>query len=352
MKDHISLDKIQTKHSELIYENPINKLPLLILLLNNKCNSRCITCSYWIKEDKKEIPINNIENWIKDWYELGVKRIVLTGGEPLIHSEIINICKILVDSGFEITILTNGLLLEKYAHQIAKFCKNYIISLNGPELIHNNICNIKNAFKKLKSGVEAIKIQDNNIKITGRCTVQKENFMYMRKVVNTSLILGLNRISFLAADISSTAFNRNNYTLNDESISSIILNPDEIKLLEDEILSLETDYIDFFKIGYIVETPDLLRKKILNYYKAIINQGEFSQIECNCPWVSAVINFDLDVLPCFFQASMGSLNSEPNLSKIINSNNAVSWREYFSVQENTICQRCVCPMTFPFYSAK
>lgn len=91
--------------------NTIKKISFPIQIginLTEKCNLNCTHCS--------KVP-GNVD--LKDWKEIidicdqnQVLNIYLTGGEPLLHPEIIEIIKYIKSKNISITILTNGLLLN------------------------------------------------------------------------------------------------------------------------------------------------------------------------------------------------------------------------------------------------
>ena len=62
----------------------------LTIELTNKCNSRCIHC-YKDEKNSIEVPLDMIIKIIDQAYELNVFQITLTGGDPLLHSNIVEI---------------------------------------------------------------------------------------------------------------------------------------------------------------------------------------------------------------------------------------------------------------------
>lgn len=85
-----------------------------------KCN---LNCSYCHKEGqlkaKKELSLDRIEKIMEAAKEIGIKKIKITGGEPLLRKDIIDIIRIIKKNNFEdISLVTNGLLLKQYAKQL------------------------------------------------------------------------------------------------------------------------------------------------------------------------------------------------------------------------------------------
>jgi radical SAM protein with 4Fe4S-binding SPASM domain len=66
---------------------------------------------------------------------------------------------------------------------------------------------------------------------------------------------------------------------------------------------------------------------------------------CNAPWVSAVVETDGTVRPCFFHRPIGNLGDQ-SLEDIINSKSALDFRKELDIPNNPICNRCVCSLNY------
>ena len=82
---------------------------------------------------------------------------------------------------------------------------------------------------------------------------------------------------------------------------------------------------------------------IAQYYLALNGRGEFPPIRCNAPWVSAVIEADGAVRPCFFHPAYGSLRDD-SFDHIVNSPDAHAFRRGLDPTTNPVCRRCVCTL--------
>jgi radical SAM protein with 4Fe4S-binding SPASM domain len=67
---------------------------------------------------------------------------------------------------------------------------------------------------------------------------------------------------------------------------------------------------------------------------------------CNAPWVSAVVEADGTVRPCFFHRPLGNIH-EKALIETLNGEAAVDFRRRLDIANDPICQRGVCPCIFP-----
>lgn len=323
--------------------DPIARLPILILYPHSRCNCRCLMCDIWRARGKGELAPDEIAGWLPEWRALGVERIVLSGGEALLHSDLDALCAPLHAAGIGITLLSTGLLLRRDAARLVRWCDDVIVSLDGPRETHDRIRNVARAYEKLADGVAAVRAADPRVAVSGRCTIQRENFRELRTTVRAARELRLDRISFLAADVTTEAFNRPG-GWEAERVSGVALSEDELPLLAAEIDALEREHAADFAAGFIAESPEKLRARLLDHFAALLGRGDFAPVSCNAPWVSAVIEADGMVRPCFFQPALGNLRTAGSLMAVLNSPESIAWRQGLDTARDAICRRCVCSL--------
>ena len=257
------------------------------------------------------------------------------------HADLAALSRLLRAEGIRLTLLTAGLLLEAQAPSIAETIDDVIVSLDGPAEIHDQIRRVHKAFDTLERGVQALRRIRPEIEIRGRSTVQKANCTCLRGTIAAARQLGLNSISFLAADVASEAFNRpGGWPAKRQD--AIALGPEEIAMLEQEVELLIQQHSENIAGGFVVESAEKLRR-IVRHFRA--QRGEFPPMapSCNAPWVSAVIEADGTVRPCFFHHSIGNIH-EKALIEILNGETAVDFRRGLDIPNNPICQKCVCSL--------
>ncbi|NKC10693.1 MAG: radical SAM protein [Gammaproteobacteria bacterium] len=325
--------------------DPITQLPVLVLFPHNRCNCRCLMCDIWRIKDKAELGLEAIAHWLQEWRTLGVRHIMLSGGEPLMYSRTWELCALLRKSGIRVTIHSTGVLLEREAKHLISHCDDVILSLDGPQPVHDTIRNIRRAYGRLRDGVSAVRTLAPGFPIAARCTIQRQNFRHMRETVASARELGLDRISFLAADVSSDAFNRLQAWEADK-IESVALSAGDLPHLAEELQKLEAECADEFACGFIAEPPAKLWAKLYQYYQALHGGALFPEVRCNAPWVSAVVETDGTVRPCFFQPPFGNLHETTSLAAILNADASLKWRQHLDVSRDPICMKCVCSFQF------
>ncbi|MDC0037579.1 GTP 3',8-cyclase MoaA [Alphaproteobacteria bacterium] len=151
------------------------KINYLRVSVTDRCDLRCVYC---MKEKMTFLPkseiltLEEIERLCDNFIELGVSKIRITGGEPLVRKDIIELIKKLnfkkdQTNLKEITLTSNGTLLEKHAKELKKFGINRInISLDtiNPDKYKEitRFGNLDNVIKGIKEAINnKIKVKIN-----------------------------------------------------------------------------------------------------------------------------------------------------------------------------------------------
>lgn len=87
----------------------------------NKCPANCSFCSCKNRNKGLEMELEMVEDTITRFKKLGAKCVTITGGgDPMAHPHINDILDFINDSGLEIGLVTNGILLKKMKPEILK----------------------------------------------------------------------------------------------------------------------------------------------------------------------------------------------------------------------------------------
>lgn len=197
------------KRYQTLYSHKIKALPIAILMPHSACNCRCVMCDIWKgNKNTKQLTIDDVKGVLDSLKVLDTKRVLMSGGEALLNKNFFTLCDLITQEGIKITLLSTGLTLERHAEKIISLVDEVIVSLDGDENTHNEIRNIKDAFAELKKGVQAIKKRKPDFRISARCVIHSLNFKKWDKIIIAAKEIGLDHISFLPADVTSEAFNR------------------------------------------------------------------------------------------------------------------------------------------------
>ena len=333
------------KRYRTLQTSRIDALPIVILMPHSACNCRCVMCDIWKdNHNLKQLTENDVVVLLDTLRKFGTKQVVMSGGEALLHPNFFRFCKILRKENIKVSLLSTGLSLKKNAAQLVEWLNDIIVSLDGNETLHDEVRNIPGAFNKLKDGVQSVKNINPGFRITGRTVIHKKNFRQWPSIINAAIEIGLNQISFLPADVSSHAFNRE-VLWSDSKQHEILPGKEELSELKTVIDKLIIDFKERFASGFIAESPEKIQK-IYSYYTAFYGLNPFPYKKCNAPWVSTVIEADGTVRPCFFHSAIGNIHDAP-LDKILNSKQAIHFRKNLSIDTNSTCVKCVCYLNLP-----
>ena len=328
------------KRYRTLQTDRITALPIVLLMPHSACNCRCVMCDIWKGNDHlQQLTEEDVEDLIHSLKKLGTRQVVFSGGEALLHPNFFRFCELLKKEGMKITLLSTGITLKKNAALLVQWVDELIVSLDGDEPTHNTIRNIPGAFQKLADGIAAVKRIDPSFRITGRTVIHRLNFYKWPEIISSAKKIGLSQISFLPADVSSHAFNRD--TLWDASRQQEII-PGEIELAAFKIIMdhLFLDNREDFVSRFIAEPPAKI-EMIYRHYAAYYGLTDFPYKKCNAPWVSAVVEADGTVRPCFFHEPYGNIKKD-SLEKIINSERAIVFRKQLDINNNDTCVKCTC----------
>ncbi len=297
-------------------------------------------CDIWKgNKNAKQLTEEDIQSLLKSLKQLDTKRVVMSGGEALLNKNFFRFCEILKQKDIKITLLSTGLTLDRHAGNILRYVDDVIVSLDGDRELHDEIRNIKGAFDSLATGVKILKGLKPGFPVTARCVIHRFNFKKWDRIITAAKDIGLDSISFLPADVTSQAFNRET-AWNSERQDDVLIHKEELPLLEAMIDTLITTFKAEFDTKFIAESPQKIRK-IGQYYSAQHGLSAFPVKACNAPWVSVVVEADGAVRPCFFHDTLGSIK-EASLTEIINSPESRDYRKKLDTQTNATCVKCVC----------
>lgn len=336
-----SLNHIYQRYRTL-KTHQISALPIVILMPHSACNCRCVMCDIW-KDNKnlKQLTEQDISGLFSALKQFGTKQVLMSGGEALLNQNFFKLCEILKNAGIKVTLLTTGLTIKNHAEQILRWVNDVIVSLDGDQQLHDAIRNIPGAYIKLKEGVQYLKSLNPGYRVTARTVIHRLNFWNWASIIYKAKEMGIDQISFLPADVSSHAFNRQ-MAWEEPRQSEILLSKNELAELKAIATRIIAECSEDFHSGFIAESPE----KIMNiyyYYAAFYGLNPFPYKKCNAPWVSTVIEADGNVRPCFFHDVIGNIR-DSSLTGILNSDEAINFRRSLNTHTNATCVKCVCSL--------
>ena len=312
-------------------------LPLLVVYPTSRCNSACVSCDWWRNTGEGDLTLDEFATLADALPQLGTQVVLFSGGEPLLRPDVFAIARLFRARGVRLHLLTSGVLLERFAVQVAPLFERVIVSLDAAnEALYKQVRGVA-ALTVVERGVARLRQLARHIPITARCTLHRHNYRELPRLIEHARAMGVDAISFLTADVHSNAFGRDRSPSRERLALSSSDVSEFTALVEDTIAS----HADEFATRFVAESPARMRQ-LPQYYAALLGHAPFPPVACNAPWMSAVVEADGDVKPCFFHEALGNIRRTP-LPELID-RNLRAFRHSLDVETNAICERCVCSM--------
>jgi Fe-coproporphyrin III synthase len=314
-------------------------LPMVLFAPTARCNSRCLSCDWWQADGKSDLTMAEIREVAAELPRLGTRVVVFTGGEPLVRPDVMEVADLFRAQGLTLQLLTSGLALERHAAAIAARFQTVIVSLDGhtPEL-YKRIRGV-DGLELVSAGVRRLRALAPQVTVKARSTLHRHNFRHLPDLIAKARELGLDQISFLAADVSSDAFNRLPQVDAGGNRQLLLAAPEaaEFEQVVEATIAREGTALEE---GRVAPGPEGLRR-LVRYYRAHLGgEGGFPPVDCNAPWMSVLIEADGAVRPCFFHPAVGNLRQRP-LRELLG-REMPAFRRKLEIATDPICGRCVC----------
>lgn len=322
----------------------LHTLPLVVLYLTDGCNSRCATCDIW-RNPRRNMSMELVASIVDVFRELGVRWVLLSGGEAMQHPQWPEIARRFRAEGARVMLLTNGLLLRRQIDEVLNSVDEVIVSLDGGTAETYAAIRGVDAFDLVMDGIRAVRT--GGLPVTTRTTLQRANFREMPLIIEEAKAADVSSISFLTVDVSSQfafgpRFEAGSFVEHEPVTSALTFEEaDEFAQVLDEV---QIQFADDFASGRIAESPGKLRHMVA-YFKAISGKGNFPRPRCNAPHFSTVIEVDGTMRPCYFLPGYGKLTPDgDSLFEAINMDSAQALRKAYRSGQRSECERCVCPL--------
>ena len=317
----------------LPWRSPV-RLELLVMAVSDRCDQRCAHCQIWMGAGGggSSLGLEERLRVVEDALASGTRGFLLTGGEPLLSPHLLPLAERIDAAGATLLLATNGMLLERYAESVAALFDEVYLSLDGASAsTHDGLRGVP-AFDRLRAGVAALRGSSPRVHLVARSTLHAGNLHEFPAIVEAARRLGVDHVSFLPIDASSTAFGA-------DAMARRRLVPDAGQLRAFDAA------LDAFEAsrgagdGFVLEPAAKLRR-LARHLRASAGLGPFERPECDAPLWSSVVEADGSVRPCFFHEPVGHARS--GLAALRSSG---AYRETLEAirRPNPVCERCVCP---------
>ncbi|NWG03303.1 MAG: radical SAM protein [Syntrophaceae bacterium] len=150
--------------------SPIPSLRYLELQITNRCNLQCRHC-YLGESSHRDLSLKRIQKVLEEFEEIQGLRLLLSGGEPLLHPHFWEMNDILRNYPFRSVLLSNGTLITE---EVAKRLRVHEvqISLDGMREGHETLRG-KGTFEKTMMAIDHL--QKVNLKVSVATMIHRKN---------------------------------------------------------------------------------------------------------------------------------------------------------------------------------
>lgn len=156
--------------------SPNEFLRTIHIEIANACNERCTHC--YIPNERKNNMIDSALFYriIEEGRKMNIIHITLSGGEPLLHKDILGFLKKCRELELSVNILSNLTLLT--GDIVSEMKKNSLLSVQASlysmdAAVHDSITKLNGSFEKTKNGI--LRLCDEGIPVQISCPIIKQN---------------------------------------------------------------------------------------------------------------------------------------------------------------------------------
>ena len=173
--------KSEEKIPNTLVEAKKNPIPVVVWNITSKCNLRCVHCYANVNSVSE---FNAASSLIDDLSALRIPVLLMSGGEPLMHKNIYDIIKYAKSKGIQVSLSTNGTLIDKdVAGKLKELGVDYIgVSLDGIKETHDLFRGVRGAFEKAVEGL--LNARDEGLLTGVRFTVTKYNLRDVKSILD------------------------------------------------------------------------------------------------------------------------------------------------------------------------
>ncbi|MFT7624785.1 MAG: MoaA/NifB/PqqE/SkfB family radical SAM enzyme [Myxococcota bacterium] len=114
------------------------RVPLVVsIVVTNRCNYSCAYCDRWDGRGY-DMTTTDIISMLDEMAAMGTRRLILTGGEPLVRRDIFDIINRAKTHGLRVNLNSNGTLVPRFIDRLQGL-NGLTISLDGDRDVHDQI---------------------------------------------------------------------------------------------------------------------------------------------------------------------------------------------------------------------
>jgi len=271
--------------------------------ITEKCNLSCLHCDIWKKERQPDL---SIDQWreiivkLKDW--LGPYRVDISGGEPFIRKELMEIIRVCNSQKILVVVTTNATLLTKEMIDELSGMNNLTlnISLDGAnQQTHDYLRNTPGVYQRVMEVLQCFKFNHKKCHITLAVILMGYNLGQIKDIIKLASVEKLaDGVCFQALD--------NNFGL---AYDPTWYFHNKLWNQEDKVIfsKLIDDLVHFKKTGLPIYNPIQQLEQFKNYFNHI---DETLKKDCALGFSNFIVNPYGKVQLCWNMDPIGDICQE------------------------------------------
>ncbi len=157
-----------------------------IIKLGYECNNNCLFCHAYSNRGIRSMSMDEAKKKILKAAGLGYGMLLLSGGEPTIREDILELSRFIRDNGLKFGLITNGRMLS-HADLADRLMANGLVycyvSLHGSREVHDKLTQSPGSFDQTIKGIGNLH-NNPDIETIVNTVVNKRNLDILREIVN------------------------------------------------------------------------------------------------------------------------------------------------------------------------
>jgi len=237
------------------------------------CNFSCTHCYYRFSNQKWKTLLE-IKQEIDNQFRSGATHVQITGAEPTMYKNIIEVIDHIKAKNILCSVITNGYLIsiDSIAKQYKGKVDYFLMSIHGHKKKWDEVANMKGAYEKtLKALNNCYKY---NIEVHFNTTILKQNYKDLGAIVNLAMEWNVKRISFICFN----PFVSFKSAAGQKQVDKLIVSYDDMMPKLEEAFDLcQANNIDFcMRYFPYCKVPEHMRQYVFNYSTLQFDSNEWN----------------------------------------------------------------------------
>jgi organic radical activating enzyme len=163
----------------------------IYIRLNRVCD---LSCSFCLAEKKSQgLSTEQLKTVLEILKSLGISKAKLTGGEPTLRPDFLEIVKYSIELGLDTIVYSNLFISGGTIDRLIKYPISVSTSIHGDEKFHDLITQ-KGAYRKTYANIEKLVLA--NVPVTIHMVVMNQNFDLAETVIEDAIRAGVEKVTF------------------------------------------------------------------------------------------------------------------------------------------------------------